>query len=212
VTRRRFHLLTVAFAALAVSTLGAPARADAPAATKVSMKDFAFMPATITIKAGTAVTWTYDESPTDPMGCEGPEFQAGIPNATCPGHSTTSVDTGAGGKALWDSGVHRASGFPFSYTFTKPGTYRYYCTVHGGPHPNNPITHMDGTIVVAAASAAEAISANPQGSAAAAPSSASAASGQAHQLPQTGGTLSAAWALGCILFGAALLRLRRALG
>ena len=142
------HLLAP-FAIVALLAMGAtfPAGA-APAPTKVSMKDFAFAPATVTIKAGTTVTWTYDESPTDPAGCEGPEFQAGIPNASCPGHSTTAVDKARNGKPLWDSGVHRASGFPFSFTFSRPGTNRYYCTVHGGAHLNNPVTHMDATVIV----------------------------------------------------------------
>ena len=132
-----------AFLALAggpLPTSGPAAAQPAPETNKVSMKDFTFMPATVTIKAGTTLTWTYDEVATDPMGCEAPQFQ--IPGApvSCPGHSTTAVDAGSQNGHLWDSGVHRASGFPFSYTFTKPGTYKYYCSVHGGPTPNNPIT------------------------------------------------------------------------
>jgi len=49
---------------------------------------------------------------------------------------------------LFDTGVHRADHFPFRYTFTTAGTFAYYCTVHGGPHSNNPITAMNGTVVV----------------------------------------------------------------
>jgi hypothetical protein len=66
----------------------------------------------------------------------------------CPGHSTTAVDRGTDGRPLWDSGVHRADGFPFSVTFTKPGTYHYICTVHGGSNANNPVTMMEGDVVV----------------------------------------------------------------
>jgi len=138
-----------ALAALPLPTAPLQAAADtgAPAAVSVSMKDFKFMPASIQVRAGGAVTWTYDESRTDPMpNCE--TFQP-----FCPGHSTTSLDNGPDGKPLWDSGVHRASGFPFSHTFATPGTYHYYCTVHGGPHPNNPITHMDGVVEVLPAAA-----------------------------------------------------------
>jgi hypothetical protein len=76
----------------------------------------------------------------------------------CPGHSTTSAANGPDGKPLWDSGVARASGFPYSHRFEKPGTYHYYCKVHGGPHPNNPLTHMDGDVVVVAATGAAASS------------------------------------------------------
>jgi len=127
------------------------ASADA-APVRVSMKEFAFMPATVTVQASQAVTWTYDESASDPMpNCESPYFQPPSPEV-CKGHSTTASDTGPDGKPLWDSGVHRAGGFPFTHVFTKPGTYHYYCILHGGPHPNQPVTHMEGDIVVTAAS------------------------------------------------------------
>jgi plastocyanin len=144
--------LAVAFAVLWPVLASPPALADtAPASTRVSMKDFAFSPATVTVTAGTAVTWTYDESATDPQpNCESPYFQPPSPVA-CGGHSTTASDNGGDGKPLWDSGVHRADGFPFSHVFTKPGTYHYYCLLHGGPHPNNPATHMEGDVIVVAA-------------------------------------------------------------
>ena len=148
---------------------------SAPPATKVSMKDFAYMPATVTVGAGTTVTWTYDESASDPMpNCESPQFRDPSP-VTCPGHSVTSVDH------LFDTGVHRADGFPFSYTFSTPGTYKYYCTVHGGPNPNNPLTHMDGTIVVTAAAG------QPAGSPSSSPSAPPPAAGGGSTLPLTGG-------------------------
>jgi plastocyanin len=187
---------------------GPPATAASEAGTKVSMKDFAFIPATVTIKAGATVTWTYDESPTDPMGCEGPEFQAGIPNASCPGHSITAVDNGPNGKPLWDSGVHRASGFPFSLSFTTPGTYRYYCTVHGGAHPNNPLTHMDGTVIVQAATAAETVA---PASAPSQPALITGASQARASLPNTGAAPSLAGALTLVVAGLALAVARRAL-
>jgi plastocyanin len=191
---------------------GLPATAASEAGTKVSMKDFAFIPTTVTIKAGATVTWTYDESPTDPMGCEGAQFQAGIPNASCPGHSTTAVDKGPNGKPLWDSGVHRASGFPFSLSFTTPGTYRYYCTVHGGAHPNNPLTHMDGTVVVQASAAGATVA--PVSLIATAPSQPAPITGAGHarrSLPNTGAAPSLAGALTLVAAGLALAAARRAL-
>ena len=51
-------------------------------------------------------------------------------------HSVTSRD------GLFDSGVEDPGG-SFQFTFTKAGTYRYYCVVH----PDL----MSGTIVVKAA-------------------------------------------------------------
>lgn len=115
------------------------------------MKSFAFSPAAVHVPAGGTVQWTYDETPTD-VGCESPVFQTPLP-VNCPGHSTTAVDKGADNKPLWDSGVHRAAGFPYSHVFTKPGTYHYICTVHGGPNANNPVTHMEGDIIVDAVAA-----------------------------------------------------------
>jgi plastocyanin len=130
------------------------AAAAPPTSEKVSMVSFTFSPATITIQAGGTVTWNYDEKPTSfPPGCEFPALQSPSP-ATCPGHSTTSATAGSDGKPLWDSGVHRAAGFPFAHRFDTPGTYHYFCVVHGGPHPNNPVTHMNGDIVVVASASA----------------------------------------------------------
>jgi plastocyanin len=138
--------------------------ADGPASATVSMKDFTFIPASVTVRSGGTVTWTYDESATDPMpNCESLFFQTPLP-VNCPGHSTTAVDKGPDGKVLWDSGVHRADGFPFKFTFSKPGTYHYICVVHGGANANNPVTHMEGDIVVTAVAAtAVTAGANVQG-------------------------------------------------
>ena len=55
---------------------------------------------------------------------------------SCPGHSATAVDKGAGGKPLFDSGIHRAAAndkattFPFTVRFNTPGTYKYFCSRH----------------------------------------------------------------------------------
>ncbi len=134
---------------LATLAVLGPATSAAAKDVGVSMKEFMFMPMDVTVDVGDTVVWTYDESSTDPVpNCESPYLQLGIPGVTCPGHSTTSDAKDGSGKRLWDSGVHRAGGFPFRHRFTKPGTYRYFCTVHGGANPNNPITMMNGTVVV----------------------------------------------------------------
>jgi plastocyanin len=49
-------------------------------------------------------------------------------------HPLLSVD------GLWQ---RQASGDTFSHTFDTPGTYRYYCQLHGGPGSG-----MAGTVVV----------------------------------------------------------------
>lgn len=85
----------------------------------VEIKDFIFNPDTITVPAGTTVTWTNRDS--------GP-------------HTVTST------SGIFDSGVID-HGESFSYTFQDPGTYGYYCMIHpymkakiivttsGGPEP-----------------------------------------------------------------------------
>ena len=143
--------------ATATAATAGPVQAAAgsvPGAVRVSMKDFAYAPVSITIHAGQAVVWTYDESATDPTpNCETIVLQVPGSPVQCPGHSTTADAAGPGGTPLWDSGVKRAAGFPYSVRFLTPGTYAYHCTVHGGKNPNNPVTHMNGTVVVLAAAA-----------------------------------------------------------
>ncbi|WP_369373080.1 cupredoxin family copper-binding protein [Streptomyces sp. cg36] len=87
---------------------GAPA-APAPSSTggAVAVKNFAFAPATLTVRVGTTVTWTNnDDEP----------------------HTVTSDNGGPLHSPPLDSGgVYR-------YTFAKSGTYTYFCTVHPFMH------------------------------------------------------------------------------
>jgi plastocyanin len=76
---------------------------------KVSMKDIAFKPGSITIKKGQAVTWTNDD---------------GV------GHDVTGQG-GPGGNFKSGSPGGLMQGDTFSHKFTKPGTVQYVCTVHG---------------------------------------------------------------------------------
>ena len=72
-----------------------------------SSGSFAFSPATLTIKAGTAVTWK---------------------NTTAASHTVTSDD----GKSF-DSGTSNpitAQTGTFSFTFTTAGTFAYHCAIH----------------------------------------------------------------------------------
>jgi amicyanin len=70
----------------------------------VAIKNFAFSPATLKVKVGTTVTWT---------------------NQDTDAHTVTSA--GSGG-ALHSAALN--SHATYSYTFTKPGTYSYLCTIH----------------------------------------------------------------------------------
>ncbi len=72
-------------------------------ANAVNIHNFGFSPANLQVKAGTTVTWTnYDRTP----------------------HTVTFRDS-----SLKSSGILN-QGDTFSYTFTTPGVYAYYCDLH----------------------------------------------------------------------------------
>ena len=77
---------------------------DQPSAANVAVKidNFVFGPQAITVPVGTTVTWTNSDD---------------IP------HTAVSTDGVFKSKVL-------DTDEKFSYTFTKAGTYSYYCSVH----------------------------------------------------------------------------------
>jgi plastocyanin len=78
---------------------------SAPVATNtVTIQNFAFSPASITVKKGTSVTWTNKDSTT---------------------HTVTETDSQTGP----DSG-DLASGKSYSFTFNTVGTFQYHCSIH----------------------------------------------------------------------------------
>jgi len=91
------------------------ARAQTAAAAAVGIDNFTFNPQTVTVKAGTTVTWTNKD-----------DIPHGIAATNNAFKRSPALDTD-------DS---------FSFTFTTPGTYQYFCYVH---------PHMTGTIVVESA-------------------------------------------------------------
>ncbi|WP_211268762.1 cupredoxin domain-containing protein [Actinoplanes subtropicus] len=83
---------------------GGGTQAPPVAGNAVVIKGFAFAPAALTVKAGAKVTWTNKDSDA---------------------HTVTSQ--GSGGPL---NSAAMNTGDTFSYTFAKPGTYRYLCTIH----------------------------------------------------------------------------------
>ena len=87
----------------AASAAGQSAAASAPAAgPAVTIKDFAFNPATIQAKVGDTITWT---------------------NSDSTAHTVTLDD-----KSV-DSG-NVAPSATFSHAFTQAGTFTYHCEIH----------------------------------------------------------------------------------
>jgi plastocyanin len=61
-------------------------------------------------------------------------------------HSTTSA---AGQAESWNSG-DRSPPFTFEHTFTRLGTFNYYCDLHGFDAGNGQVSGMSGSIIVSA--------------------------------------------------------------
>jgi amicyanin len=99
------------FAAANTRALQAGQSAQTPAAVEVKIDNFSFAPVEISVSAGTTVTWTNRDD---------------IP------HTVVSTDKVFKSKVL-------DTDDKYSYTFTKPGTYPYFCSVH---------PKMTGTVVV----------------------------------------------------------------
>jgi len=95
------------------------AQADSPMST-LSIHNFTFTPQTLTVKAGTTVTWINKD-----------DIPHGIASSNNAFKKSGALDTD-------DS---------YSFTFTTPGTYQYFCYLH----PN-----MVGSIVVEAATGSNA--------------------------------------------------------
>ena len=106
----------LAFLLTACSAASTPALAQVPPTTlpaaqspavsgnevKINISGFKFDPAAVTVKAGTAITWT---------------------NLDSANHTVTGDD------GSWTS-AELANGATFSFTFNKVGTYTYHCNIH----------------------------------------------------------------------------------
>ncbi len=94
--------------------VGVPGPASASSARTVVMKDIDFKPGVVHVRRGTRVTWANKD-----------KYAA---------HNVKS----RGRKRFRSSGTFLGGG-SYSVKFSKPGTYRYVCTLHPG---------MNGRIVV----------------------------------------------------------------
>ena len=109
------QLFGLAFGALIAASAATGAAQQLAKATpaEIAIDNFAFEPAVLTIAAGTEVTWVNrDEEP----------------------HTVVSAT-----KEQPFKSQALDTNDKFSFVFAKPGTYKYFCSVH---------SHMVGTIVV----------------------------------------------------------------
>jgi plastocyanin len=87
----------------------------------ISSKSLVFMPDVSTVEVGTKVIWRNDEP---------------ITHTVTSGHvigvdKSTGLRSGQRPDGLFDATL-KGNGDTFSYTFTKAGTYSYYCDIHFG--------------------------------------------------------------------------------
>jgi plastocyanin len=99
-------LRSATFAILLLTSLGFSTNAtaaDNPVATQVTIDNFSFAPTALTVAAGTAVTWVnHDDIP----------------------HTVVSDDKITFKSHALDTDEK------FTFTFAKPGTYTYFCSLH----------------------------------------------------------------------------------
>ena len=104
---KRFEVFAIAIAILTIGVLMvnvAKARGETGKAlpTQITVDNFTFTPGTLTVPVNSTVTWMNKDD---------------VP------HVIASTDGLFRSKGL-DTDDH------FSYTFTKPGTYAYFCSIH----------------------------------------------------------------------------------
>ena len=95
--------VVTAFASITVTRPSVAKAGDQPTSAEVKIDNFSFGPQTLTVAAGTTVTWKNNDD---------------VPHTVVSDDKTTFRS-----KAL-------DTDDKFSYTFTKLGTYNYFCSVH----------------------------------------------------------------------------------
>jgi plastocyanin len=96
-------MFVVAVTGLFAKTAGREETVPQAAAVQVKIDNFAFAPSELTVAVGTTVEWTNHDD---------------IPHTVVSDDKTTFKS-----KAL-------DTDDKFSFTFTKPGTYPYFCSIH----------------------------------------------------------------------------------
>ena len=100
--RYRSVLAAVSATMLCWVAAGSPATAATPDPGRIVVKDFMFVPVSLTVKAGSTVTWAnMDDEP----------------------HTVVS-DTGLFRSGSMDTNES------FAFKFDKPGTYHFTCSIH----------------------------------------------------------------------------------
>ena len=113
-----------------IATSAPSIASSAPTGPVINLSSLMFNPSTTTVKVGESVTWRNDEP---------------ITHTVTSGHfmgidKTTGLRSSQQPDGMFNAKLD-GKGKTFSFTFTKPGTYTYYCDIHQG---------MNATITVVA--------------------------------------------------------------
>ena len=100
--KTRSWMAPLGVAALWLGATGSPANTGSSDAAQIVIKDFMFTPMSLTIKAGSTVTWANKDDEPHTVVSDTGMFRSG------------AVDTDE----------------TFTFTFDKPGTYHFTCSIH----------------------------------------------------------------------------------
>jgi plastocyanin len=104
ISRRELRLAAAGGALLLFAAAASAQQTPAAPANQVTIDNFAFVPSTLTVPAGTQVVWiNHDEEP----------------------HTVTSAD---GGVTFKSPALDTDD--KFTFVFAKSGTYKYFCSIH----------------------------------------------------------------------------------
>jgi plastocyanin len=102
-TFRKYRAIALlSIAALGWTAAGAPVYAGASSPPQILIKDFMFAPTSLTVKAGTTVTWANKDDEPHTVVSDAGLFRS------------SAVDTDE----------------TFTFKFDKPGTYHFTCSIH----------------------------------------------------------------------------------
>jgi LPXTG-motif cell wall-anchored protein len=157
-------------------------KAHAAAPGSVTIKDFSYGPAAVTVSAGDSVTWV-NQGPTK--------------------HSATAKD------GSFDTGL-LAKGGSASHTFTKAGTFSYVCSIHPFMHGTVKVVAAAAKQTPSSGGSTSS-SSTPSSSSSASTSSSSggAAASSKPSLPRTGGDAGPLALLGLLFVGLGVIGRRR---
>lgn len=115
------------------SPIASPTASPKPVA--ISIKGFAFNPATVEVVKGTAITWTNEDTANHTI-TSGTPPPTPVPTPTGGASASPAASRTPGPSPILPKGDGRIESGrieatkTFSFTFTEAGTYAYFCAVH----------------------------------------------------------------------------------